>query len=125
MDELKYNQMVGKNTLGDKLKRLEQSDEILNKFDCQIINQRNYNEKKKVTAKENDETVVKPQGISNKQQRKKTYQEVLNEKKEKLEKRKKIYKKLEKKTLKGQPVMRNKVESLFIKIKNKINKGII
>ena len=61
----------------------------------------------------------------NKKRDRKTPEEIEKEKTEKLNKRKAVYKKLHKKTNKGQPVMKYQVEHIFKKIKDKLNKGLI
>ena len=55
----------------------------------------------------------------------KTNEEIEKEKQEKTLRRKKTYRKLNRKTSKGQPIMKYQVEHMFQKIKDKINKGII
>ncbi len=57
--------------------------------------------------------------------KRKSKEEHEKEKNDKLQKRKSIYKKLNMKTPKGQPVMKYKVQHLLHKIKDKISKGII
>jgi hypothetical protein len=55
----------------------------------------------------------------------KTAEEIEKEKQEKLQRRKSTYRKLNRKTPKGQPVMKYQMENIFRKIKDKMNKGII
>ena len=69
--------------------------------------------------KSENKSVKKPMKVH------KTQDEIKKEKDAKLEQRKKWYKKLNRKTDKGQPVMKYRVENLFYKIKDKISKGII
>ena len=57
--------------------------------------------------------------------KRKSKEEHENEKHVKLQKRKNVYKKLNLKTPKGQPVMKYKVQHLLHKIKDKISKGLI
>jgi hypothetical protein len=61
----------------------------------------------------------------NSKRERKTFEEIEKEKELKLNKRKSTFKKLNKKTPKGQPVMKFQVEHIFKKIKEKINKGLI
>jgi hypothetical protein len=57
--------------------------------------------------------------------KRKSKEEYEKEAEVKRNKRKKIYKNLNKKTPRGQPVMKYQVKNLLSKIKDKINKGII
>ncbi len=57
--------------------------------------------------------------------KKRTQEDWEREKQEKMQKRKSLYKKLNQKTPKGQPVMKFQVQHLLHKIKDKISKGMI
>jgi hypothetical protein len=75
----------------------------------------------------NNPTITTSQAkkLINTKRERKTYEEIEKEKESKLNIRKSTYKKLNKKTPKGQPVMKFQVEHIFKKIKDKINKGLI
>jgi hypothetical protein len=58
----------------------------------------------------------------NKKHQRKTKEEIIKEKEDKIQQRQKTFRKLNKKTRKGQPVMKYKIEHLFNKIRNKFGK---
>jgi hypothetical protein len=60
--------------------------------------------------------------LGNKRRSKEEYEKEIADKREK---RKKIYRNLNRKTSKGQPLMKFQVSHLLSKIKDKINKGAI
>lgn len=91
-----------------------------------IIN-RNYNNvdgKTKTQKEQKDNTNKNGKPVKQKFP-KKSAEEILKEKEEKLLLRKKTFRKLNKKTPHGQPVMKYQMEHLFKKIKDKLQKGII
>jgi hypothetical protein len=75
---------------------------------------------KNFSQKENNKNIKIPSLKSNQKQRK-SKEEIDKEKKAKRKGRKALYEKLNKKTRYGQPVMKNKIEHLFNKIKQSIN----
>ncbi len=102
---------------------------IVGEIEQPVINQ-HKREKKKEENKTNNiiHKDISPQNKTNylnKKRERKSSEEIQKEKEIKLKKRQSMYKKLNKKTPKGQPVMKYKVEHIFNKIKHKINKGLI
>jgi hypothetical protein len=75
--------------------------------------------------KDQNRFLNKKRNIKDSQPQRKTKEEIEKEKEERLQKRKSIYRKLNRKTPKGQPVMKFQMEHIFKKIKDKINKGMI
>ncbi len=114
---------------------------MINEFDKKIIGEENPKKEQIITPiinrnYNNLNQKAKPQkeqkDNSNKQGNplkqkfpKKTSEEILKEKEEKLLLRKKTFRKLNKKTQHGQPVMKYQMEHLFKKIQDKLHKGII
>jgi hypothetical protein len=72
-----------------------------------------------------DKFLNKKRNKNDYQPQRKTKEDIEKEKEEKLQKRKSVYRKLNRKTPKGQPVMKFQMEHIFKKIKDKITKGII
>ena len=87
-------------------------------------NYNNLNQKTKPEKEKNPNQNKEGKFVKDKLPRK-TPEEILKEKEEKLLLRKKTFRKLNKKTPHGQPVMKYQMEHLFNKIKDKIQKGII
>ena len=95
-----------------------------NRINNQDKNQNNFKNEKsnRIT---NNESKNEGKSFMNKKRDRKTTEEIEKEKKEKIDKRQKTFRNLNKKNKKGQPVMKFRVEHLFNKLKNKIDKGLI
>lgn len=130
-----------------KIEKYKNIEKMINDFDKKIGGEEDLKEKQenknnqRVSLKERNKTnknydnnlkslemasenSQKGKYLNNKRPRK-TSEEILKEKEEKLIERKKTFRKLNKKTHRGQPVMKYQMEHIFNKIKNKIQKGII
>jgi hypothetical protein len=81
-------------------------------------------DKKKNKIEKSTQNVQDGKYLNNKRPRK-TSEEILKEKEEKLLERKKTFMKLNKKTTRGQPVMKYQMEHIFNKIKSKLQNGTI
>jgi hypothetical protein len=120
--------------LNEKIKKFQQVEELINSYDKNFIKdeqpqiEMKPREKKARTIQEiplNNVPKQKPNDDKYLNKKRRTKEDWEKEKEEKLQKRKNIYKKLNKKTPKGQPVMKFQVQHLLHKIKDKISKGII
>ena len=117
----------------EKIKKFEEIEKIIQNYDKKVAsnndssNNIDYEKKvetlKKVNSKRKvpkvaNSVIAEKKTVKNKPDAKKSKEEIENEKELKLKERRKIYKKLNQKTRRGQPVMKNKIEHLFNKIKN-------
>jgi hypothetical protein len=126
------------NQLTAKIDKYRGIEKMIEDYEKKLIDNRDNNIEPKavqpnsrppVAKKEVKPALAEQQGKKGKddflQKKRKSKEEYEKEKAVKLEKRKKIYKNLNKKTPKGQPVMRYQVKNLLAKIKDKISKGAI
>jgi hypothetical protein len=118
--------------LNEKIKKFQQVEEMINSYDKKFMkdeqpkSENKPREKKAKPVQEIPQNNIPQQAKDDKfLNKKRTKEDWAKEREEKLNKRKSIYKKLNKKTPKGQPVMKFKVQHLLHKIKDKISKGII
>jgi hypothetical protein len=95
------------------------------KFTNQVENSNSSNKNVFKNINHEDKFLNKKRNNNDTKTQRKTKEDIEKEKEEKLQKRKSMYRKLNRKTPKGQPVMKFQMEHIFKKIKDKINKGII
>ena len=113
----------------DKIKKYEEIEKIIENYDMKITSDVTLPKpilkiENKPKNNQNTQKRIDHQTKKNKKnfQKKISIEEKTEEKNKKIKERRKTYKKLTQKTHRGQPVMKNKIEHLFNKIKDSMSK---